>query len=266
MTETTRAKTTVETDSEVLLSRSESVLTITLNRPQVRNAVNRNVAVLLASAIHDFEEDDELSVAVLTGAGGAFCSGMDLKAFLRGERPVVEGRGFAGLVMRPPTKPLIAAVEGFAVAGGCELVLACDLIVAGRSATFGLPEVKRGLVAAAGGLLRLPQRIPYQVAIEAVFTGEPICAERAHSLGLVNRLVDDGDALPAAQQLAAAIAANAPLALRASKRIILEQAQWSPDQAWAEQAAIVGPVHASDDAREGALAFAEKRKPQWRAR
>jgi enoyl-CoA hydratase/carnithine racemase len=252
-------------EPEVIVSRESGVLTITLNRPHVRNAINHNVAVEIARAVDELEQDDTIAVAILAGAGPAFCSGMDLKAFLRGERPVVDGRGFAGLTMRPPTKPLVAAVEGPALAGGCELVLACDLVVAGRTATFGLPEVKRGLVAAAGGLLRLPQRVPYQIALEAALTGDLISADRAHSFGLVNVLVDDGEALRAAQHLASRIAANAPLAVRASKRIVLEQGLWAPDRVWEEQEAIVAPVRSSDDAREGATAFAEKRAPRWRS-
>lgn len=255
-----------ETWPDVLVARDRGVLTITLNRPRVRNAVNRRVAEQVARAIDDLEQDDGLAVAVVTGAGPAFCSGMDLTGFLRGERPVLPGRGFAGLTERPPTKPLIAAVEGYALAGGCELVLACDLVVAGRSATFGLPEVKRGLIAAAGGLLRLPERVPYQIALEMALTGDPLTADRAHAFGLVNVLTEDGAALKAAQELARRIAANAPLAVRASKRVMREHHRWAADRVWAELEAIAGPVRTSIDAREGATAFAEKRRPRWTGR
>jgi enoyl-CoA hydratase len=189
---------------------------------------------------------------------------MDLKAFVAGESPHVERRGFAGIVQGPPRKPIIAAVEGFAVAGGFEIALACDLIVAARGAKLGIPEVKRSLVAAGGALLRLPRRIPYHVAMELALTGDPIPAERAAELGLVNRLAEPGEAVAVARELAAAIAANGPLALLASKRILVEAPGWSEAEAWQRQAEITGPVFASEDAREGATAFAEKRDPVWK--
>jgi enoyl-CoA hydratase len=240
------------------------VLLITLNRPEVRNAVNLDLAQGLADALDRLDGDDRLSVAVLTGAGKGFCAGMDLKAFATGRRPWVRDRGFAGIVQRGPVKPLIAAVEGFAVAGGLEIALACDLIVAGAGARLGIPEVKRSLVAAGGALLRLPRRIPYHVAMELALTGEPIAAERAAALGLVNRLVPAGEAVQAALGLAEQVADGAPLALVASKRILQEQWDWPVAEAFDRQAAISDPVFASQDAREGALAFAEKRPPVWR--
>jgi enoyl-CoA hydratase len=203
---------------------------------------------------------------VLTGAGKGFCAGMDLKAFAAGERPSVGERGFAGLVRRGPVKPLIAAVEGFAVAGGLEIALACDLIVAAEGTRLGIPEVKRSLVAAGGALLRLPRRIPYHVAMELALTGEPIVAERAAALGLVNRVVPAGTAVPAALALAEEVAAGAPLALIASKRIMQQQWDWPAEDAFERQAAISEPVFGSEDAREGAVAFAEKRPPVWRGR
>src|SRR3954449_13413382 len=166
-------------DEPVLTERREGVLVITLNRPEARNAVNRAAAEGIAAAIDELDDDNELRVGVITGAGGTFSAGMDLKAFVAGERPHVEGRGSAGIVQRPPRKPLIAAVEGWALAGGFEVALACDLIVAARDARFGIPEVKRGLVAAAGGLIRLPRRIPYHLAMELALTGDPVGAERA---------------------------------------------------------------------------------------
>jgi enoyl-CoA hydratase len=249
-----------------LTQRREGVLLITLNRPDARNAINLPVAEGIAAALDELDGDDSLSVGVLTGAGKGFCAGMDLKAFVTGERPWVGDRGFAGIVRRGPVKPLIAAIEGFAVAGGLEVALACDLIVAARGAKLGVPEVKRSLVAAGGALLRLPRRIPYHLAMELALTGDPILAERAAELGLVNRLAEPGMAVEAALALAAEIAANAPLALVASKRILQEQWDWDAEEMWDAQSAISDPVFTSDDAREGATAFAEKRPPFWRGR
>jgi enoyl-CoA hydratase len=240
-----------------------AVLVITIARPGQRNAVNRAVADGIAAAVDRLDGDDDLRSGVLTGAGGYFCAGMDLKAFARGERPHVPGRGFGGLVERPPRKPLVAAVEGFAVAGGMELALACDLIVAARGARFGLPEVTRGLVPAAGGLLALPALVPRGAALELVLTGEPVSSERAYELGLVTRLAEPGAALEEALALAAAIAANAPLATVAAKAILAQAPGWPAGDAWARQRAIADPVIASHDAMEGALAFAQKRPARW---
>jgi enoyl-CoA hydratase len=250
----------------VLLERRERVLVVTLNRPEARNAINLAVAEGLADALDTLDAESELSVGVLTGAGKGFCAGMDLKAFARGERPWVKDRGFAGIVQRGPVKPLVAAVEGFAVAGGLEVALACDLIVAAQGAKLGIPEVKRSLVAAGGALLRLPRRMPYHVAMELALTGEPIAAERAAQLGLVNRVVAPGTTLDAAIALAQDVASGAPLALVASKRILQEQWDWSSADAFRRQAEISEPVFNSEDAREGAAAFAEKRAPVWRGR
>jgi enoyl-CoA hydratase len=238
------------------------VLVVTIDRPEARNAVNLAVAEGIAAALERLDGDDALRVGVLTGAGGTFCAGMDLKAFVAGERPHVEGRGFAGIVQGPPRKPLIAAVEGWAVAGGFEIALACDLIVAARDARFGIPEVKRGLVAAGGALIRLPRRIPYHIAMDLALTGDPIPAERAYELGLVARLAEPGGAVVAARKLAATIAANGPLAIDATKGIL------AADEAglWEHQAELADPVFGSEDAREGAVAFAEKRPPVWRGR
>ncbi|GAA3049030.1 crotonase/enoyl-CoA hydratase family protein [Pseudonocardia yunnanensis] len=250
--------------SEVLMSTpADGVLVVTIDRPQARNAVNAAVAQGIAEAMDRLDADDDLRVGVLTGAGGTFCAGMDLKAFVRGERPIVPGRGFAGVTVRPPAKPLIAAVEGYALAGGFEIVLSCDLVVAAEGAVFGIPEVKRGLVAAAGGLLRLPKRIPYHQAMELALLGSHIPALRARELGLVNRLVPNGTALDAALALGAEITANGPLAVAASKKIVASAASWSDEEAWERQAEIAGPVSASKDAIEGATAFAEKRPPVW---
>jgi enoyl-CoA hydratase len=250
----------------VRVEREDGLLVVTLDRPEARNAVDGVVARGVAEAMDLLDADDALAVGVLTGAGGTFCAGMDLKAFLRGELPSVPGRGFGGLTQAPPAKPLIAAVEGYALAGGCELVLACDLVVAGEGAVFGLPEVKRGLVAAAGGLLRLPQRIPRAIAMEHALTGEPMSAADAHRWGMVNRLVPDGGALDAARELAARIARNGPLAVRSTKRVLVEAPGWPADEVWERQGAVVQPVFASADAREGAAAFAEKREPRWTGR
>ncbi|HWX88399.1 MAG TPA: crotonase/enoyl-CoA hydratase family protein [Solirubrobacteraceae bacterium] len=253
-------------EAPVLTEHREGVLLITLNRPDARNAVNLAVAQGIAAALDELDGDASLSVGVLTGAGKGFCAGMDLKAFITGERPWVGDRGFAGIVRRGPVKPLIAAIEGFAVAGGLEMALACDLIVAARGAKLGIPEVKRSLVAAGGALLRLPRSLPYNVAMELALTGEPILAERACELGLVNRLAEPGAAVEVALALASDIAVNAPLALAASKRILQGQWDWSSEEMWEAQSAISDPVFTSEDAREGATAFAEKRPPVWRGR
>ncbi len=248
----------------VLTEHRERVLVITINRPDQRNAVNAAVAGGIAAALDELDGDDALSVGVLTGAGKGFCAGMDLKAFLAGESPHAGDRGFAGITQRAAAKPLIAAIEGFAVAGGLEVALACDLIVAARGARLGIPEVKRSLVAAGGGLLRLPRVLPRNIAMQLALTGDPIDAERGFELGLVNRLTEPGAALEGALELAAAIAVNGPLGLAASKRILNESLQWPESEFFARQGEIAGPVMASQDAREGATAFAEKRPPVWR--
>jgi enoyl-CoA hydratase len=251
---------------EVLTDADGGVLLITLNRPEARNAVNAAVARGVAEALDRLDADDDLQVGILTGAGKGFCSGMDLKAFVAGERPHVEGRGFAGLVQRGPRKPLIAAIEGFAVAGGFEIALGCDLIVAARGARLGIPEAKRGLIAAGGALIRLPKRIPYHLAMELALTGDPIDAERAHAIGLVNRLAEPGEALAVARELAAAVAANGPLAIAASKQVLSAAVDWTEEEAWQGQGELAEKVFDSEDAREGATAFAEKRAPEWKGR
>jgi enoyl-CoA hydratase len=250
----------------VLTERRERVLLITINRPDQRNAVNAAVANGIASALDTLDADADLSLGVLTGAGKAFCAGMDLKAFLTGERPWAGDRGFAGIAQRSATKPLIAAIEGFAVAGGLEVALACDMIVAARGAKLGIPEVKRSLVAAGGALLRLPRVLPRTVAFELALTGDPITSERGFELGMVNRLAEPGEAVATALQLADQVAANGPLALAATKRILTEAIDWPDSEFFARQAEITAPVMSSQDAREGAKAFAEKRAPVWQGR
>ena len=248
--------------SEVLTEVQSGVLIITINRPEARNAVNRAVAEGIADAMERLDKDAAVNAAILTGAGGTFCSGMDLKAFLKGELPLVKGKGFAGFVEAPPAKPLIGAVEGYALAGGMEVAIACDLLVANTNAQFGIPEVKRGLVAAGGGLLSLPSMIGTRIAKELALTGDFITAQRAYEIGFVNRITD-GAALDAAIELASKIAANGPMALIASKRIINERPDWNSETMWTKQSEIAANIMASKDAREGAAAFAEKRKPNW---
>jgi len=249
----------------LLVDRRANVLVMTINRPEVRNALDDEVSVRIAAAMDELDSDPELRVGVLVGAGRVFSSGMDLKAFGEGRVPVVVGRGLAGFAERPPEKPLIAAIEGYAVAGGWEVAMACDLGVAGRDARFGLPEVKRGLIASGGGLIHLPRRIPYAQAAELALTGALIEAPRALELGLLNRVVEPGGALAAALELAEEIAANAPLATAASKKVLKFAAKEFEAGAWDRQVAVRDEISASEDAKEGALAFVEKREPVWRA-
>lgn len=240
---------------------------ITINRPQARNAINYEAAHELADALDALDNNDAVVIGVLTGAAGTFSSGMDLKAFAHdGQRPLVEGRGFGGLCEKPPKKPLIAAVEGYALAGGCELALACDLIVAAWNANFGLPEVKRGIVPGSGGMLRLPKRIPYHVAMEVILTGEMLPAQRAYDHGLVNRLVEPGRALEGALELARLIAANGPLAVQTAKKIVTESVDWRQEDMFDLQRPRVAHIFTSADAKEGATAFAEKRAAVWRGK
>ncbi len=248
---------------EVLTEVADGVAVITINRPKARNAVNGAVAQGIAGALDELDADKSVAAYVLTGAGGTFCAGMDLKGFLTGDSPIAEGRGFGGIAERPPAKPIIAAVEGYALAGGCEIALSCDMIVASSEAKFGLPEVTRGLVAGAGGLLRLPARIPYHAAMEIALTGDHFPASRLAELGLVNRVTAPGEALTEALALAQRVASNAPLALAATKRVIVESRDWPSAEQFTRQGEIISPVFVSKDAMEGAAAFAEKRKPNW---
>ena len=243
--------------TEVRTERIGGTLLITIDRPQARNAVNAAVAAGLAAALDELEADPTLRAGVLTGADNTFSAGMDLKAALQGESPEIPGRGFGGLTEAELSKPLIAAVEGFAMGGGFELALGCDLIVASEHSRFGLPEVKRGLIAAGGGVIRLPKRIPHHLAMELLLTGEPVTGRRAGELGLVNRVTPDGDAAAVALQLAEKLAENAPLALAAVKKIVR-----AADPA-AVQREEIKKLMQSADVREGMTAFAERRSPKW---
>ncbi len=249
---------------EVLVEQRDRILIITINRPAARNAIDAAVTAAVAAALDRLDGDSDLSIGILTGAGGTFCAGMDLKAFLRGEQVALPGRGLAGFTQKPPAKPLIAAVEGYALAGGFELVLACDLLVVAEDAKFGIPEVKRGLAAAGGGLLRLPQRIPPNLAMEYALTGDFFSAADAQRLGLANRVTPSGGALEGAIELAERITVNAPLSIAVSKEIIVQSADWTAEDMWRQQDQIIRPIFTSADAREGASAFAEKRAPVWR--
>ncbi len=250
---------------EVLTQVEDGVLIVTINRPEAKNAMTKAASEAIAAAMDRLDEEDDLRVGILTGAGGTFCSGMDLKGFLRGESPSVPGRGFGGVVQAPPAKPLIAAVEGYALAGGLELMIACDLVVANAGSKFGIPEAKRGLVAAAGGVMMLPDQIPERIAMELALTGEFIDAQRAYELGMINQVVE-GSALEGAMALAAKIAANGPLAVRVSKQVMKESRGWAMEDRYDNQAKLIAPVFVSEDAREGAAAFAEKRAPNWKGK
>ena len=250
---------------DVVVEYDDSTIIITINRPSAKNAINRAVTDGVAAAIEELESRDDLTVGILTGAGGTFSAGMDLRAFLAGE-DLEHPRGLAGITISPPRKPLIAAVEGWALAGGCEIALAADLIVAASDAKFGIPEVKRSLVAGGGGLLRLPRRIPPAIAMEIALTGDPLTAEQAHRYGLVNQLTEPGGALAAAKALAARITANGPLAVAATKEIVSHALDWTIEEGFTKQNPIMRPVFESEDAREGATAFTEKRAPVWKGR
>ncbi|WP_010525698.1 crotonase/enoyl-CoA hydratase family protein [Nesterenkonia sp. F] len=255
--------TTTTADSPVLTEARDGILIITIDRPQARNAVDAEVARGLAAAVDELTADDDLRVGVLTGAAGTFSAGMDLKAAARGESPSVEGRGFGGLVEHDTAKPLIAAVEGHALGGGFELALACDLVVAASGATFALPEVRRGFLAGGGGAVRLPRRIPHHLAMELLLTGRSVEADRASSLGLINAVTPDGEALAGALELAEEVAANAPLALAGVKQVVRSADRLPEPEAFAAQREVLAELSRSEDFAEGARAFAEKRAPQW---
>ncbi|MDA2893324.1 crotonase/enoyl-CoA hydratase family protein [Mycolicibacterium sp. BiH015] len=259
--------TTTEVSSDLVVTgREDGVLTMTINRPAQRNAISHDVAVQLAAALDRLDADPSLAVGVLTGAGGTFSAGMDLKGFATGQTPMLPGRGFGGLTQAIVRKPLIAAVEGWALGGGFEMVLSCDVIVAAENANFGFPEVKRGLIAGEGGVFRLPKRIPYHVAVTALLTGEPITAVDGKALGLVSVLTAADGALTAAQDLARRIALNAPLALALTKEVLRQTQTLDDAEAFKCQAPGIHTLSTSEDAHEGAVAFAEKRAPVWHGR
>lgn len=251
---------------EVLTEIRGKVMVITLNRPDAMNAVNQELAQALAAAVDEMDTNPDISCGVLTGNGRGFCAGMDLKAFVQGSFPSIPGRGFGGITEQPPKKPLIAAVEGFALAGGCELALTCDLIVASEGAKFGIPEAGVGLFAAAGGLLRLPRVLPYAVAMRMALTAQPITAEDAHGYGMVTEVTPKGEAVDKAIELAEQIAKNAPLALMASKDILREMQGRTEAEFWEYQKGQYQAVFQSEDGKEGATAFAERREPNWQGK
>lgn len=242
----------------------DGIAVITINRPEARNAVDRETALAVEAAVKEVNANPEIRCAVITGAGGNFCAGMDLKAFLRGEIVRLPETGFAGVTQSDLQKPFIAAVEGYALAGGFEIMLACDMVVASQSAKFGLTEVKRGLVANAGGLVRLPRQMPIKLATEFVLTGEIFPVERLADAGLINRVVPEGSALSEAIALAKVIAANGPMAVSISRQVLNESLEWPAKELFERQFAITAPVFHSQDAKEGAAAFAEKRAPVWK--
>ncbi|MBO4256220.1 crotonase/enoyl-CoA hydratase family protein [Streptomyces griseorubiginosus] len=242
------------------------IVVITINRFERRNAFDRATALAMEEAIDTFEQDPDLRVAVITGAGGTFCAGQDLIAAVDGDLALSDRRGGFGIITERPNKPVIAAVEGYALAGGLELCLACDLIVASSDAVLGIPEAAKALVAIGGGLLRLPKRIPYHLAMELALTGDHWPATEFHRLGLINRLTPPGQALSAALELAERVAASGPAAVRASVQVVRRAYDWPEPQAWELQDELVKPALEAEDRNEGLLAFAEKRQPIWTGR
>ena len=244
------------------------VAVLTINRPEARNAVNGDVAASMEQGIDRLEEDDEVWVGIVTGTGTVFSAGADLKAIATGQGATLatERGGFAGIASRQRTKPIIAAVDGPALAGGCEIVLSCDMVVASTNARFGIPEVKRSLVAGAGGLFRLPRAMPKNIAMELALTGDPIDAERAYQLGFVNQLVEPGQAVDAALALAERICVNAPVAVRESRKVVLEGVMAADDEAWKMTNKAFAIVASTEDFAEGPKAFIEKRAPEWKGR
>jgi enoyl-CoA hydratase len=254
------------TERAVVTKIEDRLMIIAINRPEAKNAINAAVAQGIADALIKLDADPDVGLGILTGARNTFCAGMDLKAFVRGESAVIAGRGFGGIAEAPPRKPLIAAIEGYALAGGFELALACDLIIAADGAKFGLPEVTRGLAAGGGGLLRLPRQMPYRIAMELALTGGIVSAERLLGLGLINKVVPDGTALDEAIAMARLILGNGPLGVEASKMIISQSGDWTSEEMFRRQDVMIDRVTNSEDAREGATAFAEKRRPVWRGK
>lgn len=254
------------TSDRILTEQRGPILVVTINRPEAKNAFDDESSHAMCAAMDMLDEKDELFVGIITGAGGNFSAGADLKAAAKGERGPRPHRGGFGIMKRPPRKPLIAAVEGYAVGGGMEMCLCCDLIVAARDAKFGLPEVRHNVVAIGGGLFRLPRRVPYHVAMEMALSGEFKDADFMARYGLVNRIAEPGAALDTAIGLAEQLLANGPTALAASKEIIWQSTDWTDEQAWDNQMPIAMKAIDSEDRREGLKAFAEKRKPVWKGR
>lgn len=252
-------------EQRILTERRGHVLVVTMNRPEARNAFDGASAQALEAAADRIDGEDDIFVAVITGAGGNFSAGADLKAAARGERAATKRGGF-GWFGKPPRKPVIAAVEGYAVGGGFELCLSCDLIVAAKTAKFGLPEVRHNVVAVGGGLFRLPRRMPYHLAMELALTGEFRDADFMHRWGVVNRVVEAGEALEEAVRWAEALQVNGPTALAASKEIMFHSPEWTDDEAWGAQMAYAQRALQSEDRKEGLAAFAEKRRPVWKGR
>lgn len=249
----------------ILTEKRGNIFIITINRPEAKNAFDRATATEMNKAIDRFEEDPELFIAIITGAGGTFSAGADLKAAARGERASTERGGF-GIFAKPPKKPVIAAVEGYAVAGGMELCLSCDMIVAANDSRLGLPEVRHNLVAVGGGLFRLPKRMPYHLVMELALTADMLPAEHFHRFGVVNHLTEPGKALEGALALAERIIVNGPTAQIATKEIIRRAYEWTEEEAWQKQQEYARVALESEDRKEGLKAFAEKRKPVWAGR
>ncbi len=252
----------------ILREKRDHIEIITINRPEARNAIDGPTSTAIGNALDEIEADKDIWVVIITGAGDkAFCAGMDLKAFAAGQIGEIASPkyGFAGIAKRRYPKPIIAAVNGAALAGGCEIMLSCDLVVASETAVFGIPEVKRGLIAGGGGLIRLHRRLPLSVALELALTGDPIDAKRAQELGLVNRVVPQDNVLDEAMKLANAIAENSPIAVRNSKKVIFDTLSTEEADSWKISDTAFGEIFVSTDAMEGAVAFAEKRKPNWSA-